>query len=189
MKAFRLIALPLFLLVGLAACNNGRDYVIEGTLYGGRNFEGRTIYLVPFSGAGADNIDSAIVHESRFHFDGTVQQDAVYTLHMNKVMSVFIDDLIIILEPGRIRTKLSQPSSAKGTPLNDSLQSWREFKAKNDSALRAVSKELMRARSAECRAALQDKQDSLRASFETRTRASIKQNNNAFGEFLGKVLR
>ena len=171
-----------------ASCAKDDSYVIEGTLYGGKNFEDQIIYLVPFEGATPENIDSAVIHDGRFRFDGKAKEDGVYIIRMRPMMRLFIDELIVIKEPGRIHTMLSQHSSAKGTPQNDSLQSWREYKASVDSVMLDVRKQMKKA-TGEDLEALKRKQDTLKAQFDAHNRASISVNNNAFGEFLDKYAR
>ncbi len=178
----------LFAVCTLASCGKKQTYTIEGTLYGGKNFEDQIIYLVPFSGATSENIDSAVIHDSRFRFSGEAETDEVYILRMRPMMRLFIDELIIIREPGRIKTRLSQVSSAKGTPQNDSLQHWREFKMHIDSALTDVRKKMKRAQPEEYKD-LRLQQDSIRAVFDRHNKQSITLNNNAFGDFLSKYAK
>lgn len=91
----------LFAFVGLAlaivSCQDDNRYVIEGSVYGGRDFEDQTIYLSPLSAASVqENADSAIIHDGRFHFEGTVEQDGVYILRMRPMMRLFIGELYIV---------------------------------------------------------------------------------------------
>lgn len=187
-KMIRILVSLLGVVLMVASCTKDDSYVIEGTLYGGKNFEDQIIYLVPFAGATPDNIDSAVIHDGRFRFDGNATEDGVYIIRMRPMMRLFIDELIVIKEPGRIHTTLSQHSSAKGTPQNDSLQSWREYKASVDSAMLDVRRQMKKATGDELEA-LKRKQDNLKAQFDSHNRASISVNNNAFGEFLDKYAR
>ena len=157
-------------------------------MYGGKNFEDQMIYLVPFSGATTENIDSAVVHNSRFKFTGTVEHEGVYIIRMRPMMRLFINELIVIKEPGRIRTRLSSTSSAKGTPLNDSLQAWREYKQMIDDQMVDIRKQMKKATGEEL-ARLKAQSDSLKSMFDRRNKQSITLNNNAFGEFLDKYVR
>ncbi len=176
-----LVALGTFF---FASCQEDKTYTIEGSIYGGRNFEDQTIYLVPFTGSTAGSVDSAVIHDSRFRFSGTAPKDEVYIVRMRPMMRLFIDEVILVREPGHIHVKLSDVSTASGTPLNDSLQNWRDFKQDLDSQLEDIKKKLRRATPDEA-LSLKAAQDSIKTLFDKRNRASAAiNNNNAFGDFL-----
>lgn len=180
--------MPLLLIVlgalFLASCHEDKSYTIEGSIYGGRNFEDQTIYLVPFKGSASGRVDSAVIHDGRFRFSGTTSKDEVYTVRMRPMMRLFIDEVILVREPGHIHVKLSEVSAASGTPLNDSLQNWRNFKQDLDDQLEDIKKKLRRATPDEAQS-LKTAQDSIKNLFDKRNRASAAiNNNNAFGDFL-----
>ena len=90
----------------------------------------------------------------------------------------------VVREAGHIHVKLSEHSSASGTALNDSLQSWREYKQALDAQLEDIKKKMRRATPEE-HAELTASQDSIKNLFDKRNRASAAANgNNAFGDFL-----
>lgn len=170
--------------LALCSCQADKSYSIDGAIYGGRNFEDQTIYLVPFSGSTAGRVDSARVRDGRFRFDGTAETGGIFIVRMRPMMRLFIEELILIREPGNIRARLSEHSSASGTPLNDSLQNWREYKQTIDTQLEDIKKRLRRANAHE-EARLKASQDSLRTLFDKHNRASAQANeDNTFGEFL-----
>lgn len=172
--------------LSLASCNDDRGFVIDGSVYGGRNFEDQTIYLTPLSATSLkEDADSAIIHDGRFRFDGNVDEDGVFVLRMRPMMKLFIGEPFVIKEPGRIRVRLNQVSSVGGTPQNDSLQAWFTFKSHTDSVLTDLKKQKKRA-SVEQAAAIEAQRDSVRAAFERRCRQAVALNNNAFGEFVDK---
>lgn len=176
--------LSLVAAMALCSCQADKSYSIEGAIYGGRNFDDQTIYLVPFSGSTAGRIDSAKVRDGCFRFDGTAEAGGIFIVRMRPMMRLFIEELILIREPGNIRAMLSEHSSASGTPLNDSLQSWREYKQTIDTQLEDIRKKLRRADPRET-ARLKASQDSLRTLFDKHNRASALANSgNTFGEFL-----
>ncbi len=172
-------------------CERDKSYVIEGSVYGGRNFEDEIIYLVPFAGGMTDKIDSAVIHEGHFRFEGEADHDVVYYLRMRPMMRLFIDELVIIKEPGHLRTRLSRVSYAKGTPQNDSLQNWRDYKSHIDSVKITLNKQLKRAEKDDpARAAfLKAQMDSLSAAFNKRNRETAARNDNAFGEYIARYFR
>lgn len=179
--------LPLFAILfacALSSCEKDKTYSIEGSIYGGRNFEDQTIYLVPFSGGASGGVDSAKVHDGRFRFDGVAEKDEICIVRMRPMMRLFIDEVLLVREAGHVHVNLSENSSASGTPLNDSLQCWREYKRELDNQLEDIKKKLRRATPEEY-AALTASQDSIKNLFDRRNRASAAVNtNNAFGDFL-----
>lgn len=176
----------IFMAFSLAACQNDNGYVIDGSVYGGRNFEDQTIYLAPLAAASVQaNSDSAVIHDGRFRFEGYAKEDGVYVLRMRPMMKLFIGEPFVIIEPGHIRVRLNQVSTVGGTPQNDSLQAWNDFKARNDSALTEIKRQIKRATPDEV-SSLVVMQDSLKAVFEKKSRETVSVNSNAFGEFVDK---
>ncbi|MBP5364648.1 MAG: DUF4369 domain-containing protein [Bacteroidales bacterium] len=180
----RKIFLSLLALVSLASCNENKTYIIEGALYGGGKFEGETIYLVPFENP-ENRIDSAFIHEGRFRFDGKVENAEICKIRMRPMMRLFIQELFIVKEPGHVRTILSKRSYTQGTPQNDSLQAWIDYKAATDSVIIAINKQKKRASDDELKA-LSQKQDSIQIVFDKHNRGVVERNNNAFGDFVNK---
>ena len=133
--------LTLVLLCLLCGCStNEKHYIIDGAVYGGGKFEGETIYLVPFQNASSERIDSAVVHNGCFRFEGVADSSEIYILRMRPMMRLFIQELLVVREPGHIRTILNKISSASGTPLNDSFQVWKNYKVSTDSILSSWSR-------------------------------------------------
>lgn len=172
--------------LALASCDEDNGYVIDGSVYGGRNFEDQTIYLTPLSATSLkEDADSAIIHDGRFRFEGKADADGVFVLRMRPMMKLFIGEPFVIKEPGRIRVRLNQVSSVGGTPQNDSLQAWFSFKSHVDSVLTDLKRQKKRA-SAQQADAIEAQRDSVRAVFERRCRQAVSLNNNAFGDFVDK---
>lgn len=174
----------------LAACSDDNNYVIEGALYGGTSFEGETIYLVPFVNATEEDVDSATIHNGRFRFEGSIDGNEMCILRMRPMMKLFIKELIFVKEPGHISTLLSKTSYAKGTPLNDSLQAWNQYKLGIDSVSIAINKAVKRAADdEELLKKLQLKSDSLRLAFDKHNRQVVENNDNAFGRYIEKFAK
>ncbi|MGN0010460.1 MAG: DUF4369 domain-containing protein [Marinilabiliaceae bacterium] len=174
------------MVLGLSSCQQDKRFVIDGSVYGGRNFEDQTVYLTPLTATSVHEVsDSAVIHDGRFRFEGDAEHDGVYVLRMRPMMKLFIGEPFIIKEPGHITVRLSQVSSVSGTPQNDSLQAWCEFKAHVDSIMTETKRQQKRACPSDFDA-LAQKRDSVKAVFETRCRAIVNANNNAFGDFVDK---
>lgn len=169
----------------LSSCGNNQEYVIEGTLYGGSSFEGETIWMVPFSETSGSAVDSCIIRDGRFVFEGEMEGSELYVMRMRPMMSLFIDQLIFIKEPGHIRATLSRPSVAVGSPLNDSLQTWMKYKLHTDSLFRDLNMRI-NAAEGEAKEQLQSEYDELKNDFDRTNKGIIERNDNAFGNFLDK---
>lgn len=177
--------LALVAMLVLVACNKTDNYIIEGALYGGGHFEGEMIYLVPFENGNTSRIDSAIVHEGRFRFEGKVDKEEMCILRMRPMMRLFVKELLVVKEPGHVRTTLSKVSTAHGTPQNDSLENWRIYKAGLDSILLNITKQTKRANEQQL-ADLERQRDSIKMVFDKHNQAIVSRNNNVFGDFINK---
>lgn len=172
--------------LSFSSCESDNSYVIEGSVYGGRNFEDQTIYLTPLTAASIQEVsDSAVIHDGHFRFEGEVDEDGVYVLRMRPMMKLFIGEPFVVKEPGQIRVRLNQVSSVGGTPQNDSLQAWFMYKSHTDSLMTDLKKLKKRA-PAEQAEAIEAQRDSVKAAFDIRCRQTVSLNNNAFGEFVDK---
>lgn len=186
MKGTSLFTVIVAALSLFCSCEKDNSFVIDGTVYGGRNFEDQTIYLTPLSAACVhDCADSATIHDGHFRFEGIADQDGVYVIRLRPMMKLFIGEPFVIKEPGHIRVKLNQVSTVCGTPQNDSLQAWCNFKAQNDSLLTDIKKKIKRASPREFDSLIAQR-DSIKNIFERRCRDVVSQNQNAFGEFVDK---
>lgn len=119
--------------MALAACSNEPAYQISGTATG--IADGETIYLQEAKGRELIKLDSAVVKNGTFTFNG--RQDAAVNRYLTytpaegkRVMTDFF------LENGNIIASLGEESTVTGTPNNDIYQS---FKKEND----AINTEIM----------------------------------------------
>lgn len=174
----------------LIACNSNQDkYIIEGSLYGGRSFEGETIYLVPFENPDRGDIDSAIVTDGHFVFEGTAAKPEICILRMRPMMRLFIEEQILVKEPGHIYSQLSKQSSAKGTAMNDSLQAWKTLKAQVADNIKQINKQIKNSTDINDINRLTQQRDSLRTAFDQTTLETMRRNDNIFGQFLNRIMR
>ncbi len=185
MKKLILAILAVF---ALASCNNDKSYVIEGTLYGGAQFEGEVIYMVPFGSASTEGQDSAVIRDGRFRFEGEAVRPEICEIRMRQMMQLFIDKLVCIKEPGHVWIVLSKPSSTKGSPLNDSLQVWREYKAQVDEKISNLNKLIKKAEGEEL-GALRTELDDIRHDFDVHNKQIVDRNDNVFGEYIERYVR
>lgn len=106
-------------------CEKSTVCQIHGTVVGDQ-YEGKRIFLVPFSGpATAETVDSIEVKDGKFAFTPDSMQ--MYKILLDYHYRFGTQPLIVIAEPGEIQVKIDTISSAVGTPQNDSLQVWKEL--------------------------------------------------------------
>jgi hypothetical protein len=127
-----------WLLLALLGCSGQQLAVIEGRLPDAR-YDGEVVYLVPLKNATAANVDSTRIRQAAFRFERSAGEGEaeVFILRTRPLLRLRLQELLIILEPGRLAVALDSVSSARGTALNDSLQQWKERKQRYD-ALKAA---------------------------------------------------
>lgn len=110
--------------LGMVSCNNAKPgYIVTGTVEGA--VDGDTVFLQEFSNSPYNKLDSAIIKNGTFTFEG-VQDSAVYRyIAYSKGDETLMMDFF--LENGKIDIALTSNSDlAKGTPNNDTYQVIRE---------------------------------------------------------------
>ncbi len=118
----RTIAGVIIILLLLTENLSGQQmYKIEGK--SSAEFEGRQVMLFTFKDKKINSVDTAIVTNQTFHFEGYSLTDQLSILtagnHPDKVTS-----LELMLEPGNISVFLDDFCRIGGTPLNDEYQSY-----------------------------------------------------------------
>lgn len=166
----------LFLAVLLAAflsASCGRDqYRIHGRVTS-NDLEGIRVFLVPYGHEEPENVDSLEIHNHEFSFKGRKHRMCTIRLHRN-----YRDkgqNLLVATEPGDIYVTIGPDSHGGGTPLNDSLQVWKDLTIQQNQLSSALRQE---GRKAEA--------DSVRQAYRERTQAMALAlgEDNIVGEFL-----
>jgi len=124
--------LLLLIFIGLAACS-GNESFIEGQLPN-VNYDNEVVYLVPFKGATKKTVDSTVIRESHFQFKiKPKKQNQIFIIRVKPLLRLKLQDILVITEPGTVFVNYNANSSASGTPLNLTLQQWKEGKQVFDS--------------------------------------------------------
>ena len=113
------------LLLATLSCNpEGPVLEIRGRIDG--KFDGQKIYFCPQPKPTADIVDSTAVKGGTFFF--RIPADSLYIadLTLSRRAEGFAERILIAVEPGILNVSLGAPSCAQGTPLNDTLQHWKE---------------------------------------------------------------
>ncbi|NLA15307.1 MAG: DUF4369 domain-containing protein [Bacteroidales bacterium] len=120
-----------FLLVWLfLSCTADKTFVIEGTLPHSK-YNGELVFLLPFAEKGSERVDSVLVENKTFRFEGKADSAEVWILRMRHLLRMDIQEHLIMIEPGNIWVQLDSVSSSGGTPQNDKLQEWKEARLKS----------------------------------------------------------
>lgn len=127
----RKILLPIMLCMWVAflgACKRQAPCHISGTVPA--RFEGKRIFLVPLNDDRAEVVDSVVIRDGKFEFTSD-------TLMMAKILIDYhfrqgVQPLLVVVEPGEVAVVIDSISQATGTPLNDSLEQWKNRKMEHD---------------------------------------------------------
>jgi len=138
----------LLLLFLFTSCNQGDHFSIEGKL-ADKSYDGEWIFLVPLVNAPVERVDSTVIKNGSFSFSGKVSEPEIYIIRTRPLIRLSLQELLVVKEPGQIQAYIGQNSSAKGTPLNDSLQNWKNQKQLFDYQTRVLQQNLSGAGEAE----------------------------------------
>jgi len=122
----------IYILVALTAILSscGRNqYRIHGRVTSG-DLEGVQIFLVPVGHEEPENVDSVKIHNYEFTFKG--RKEWMCTLRLDKHHRDKGQNLLVVTEPGDIYVTIGPDSRGGGTPMNDSLQVWKDLTIKNN---------------------------------------------------------
>lgn len=125
---YKFILFIALLSIGLAfeGCNEiPKSYELNGEVYSPL-FNGKTIYLSKVEDEELTNIDSTIVKDNKFFFEGVQDDPTICYLRFKRDKSYpQYDPVIFVLENGQISVHIVKfGSKAVGTALNDSLLSF-----------------------------------------------------------------
>ena len=106
----------------LTACNNEPSFKINGTSEG--IADGAYVYLMKVEGRNYVKVDSAIVKNNTFTFNG--RQDSTITRYVSYRDNTHRYMTDFFLENGNINVKLAETSTATGTVNNDIYNTFKE---------------------------------------------------------------
>ena len=117
------------LAVLLASCNRSDQYRIHGRVTS-NELEGIQVFLVPVGHEEPENVDSVKIHNHEFFFKGN--KHWMCTLRLDRHHRDKGQNLLLVTEPGDIYVTIGPDSHGGGTPLNDSLQVWKDLTIRNN---------------------------------------------------------
>ena len=78
-------------------------------------YDGEWIYLVPMENA-PGRVDSVKITNASFSFSG--QGEEMRVLRLRHLLRIYIQELLVVTEPGTIHVKADSVGSVTGTPQN-----------------------------------------------------------------------
>jgi len=130
-----------FVLVG---CHPDNHFAIEGNLPD-KQYDGENMYLAPMENYSLDRVDSALITNGHFKFEGVADEAELFVLRAKPILRLRLQELLVVKESGKIVVKLDEISSASGTPLNDSIQKWKVAKIRFEKNYSEFSEQYQRA--------------------------------------------
>lgn len=118
-----LIIISLLTAFLLCACQSDQ-YRIHGRVTS-NELEGVKVFLVPYGHEERENVDSTLIHNHEFSFKGNKHWMCTVRLIAHERYKG--QDLLVATEPGDIFVTIGPDSRGGGTPLNDSLQVWKDL--------------------------------------------------------------
>lgn len=127
----------LFGLTLLISCEEGEPFTIEGSLPD-TSFDGEWVYMVPTVKGQHDKVDSTQIKDAKFSFQGKVTDPEIFVIRTRPFLRIMLQELIVVKEQGETKAYLGQNGIVKGTLLNDSLQSWSEYRQMFDEQVKLL---------------------------------------------------
>lgn len=124
-KIFITVAMAMML---MSCADHSHDFSIYGTVTD-PELEGACIFLVPYLEKviepTKENLDSTFISGGKFEFHGNVER--LSDIRIERRRRINVQNLLVLTEPGTINVTIGRVSSSAGTPMNDSLQLWKEL--------------------------------------------------------------
>jgi hypothetical protein len=175
------------LLLVLISCKTDPQFLIKGQLPD-KTYDGETIYLVPLENAVKERVDSTVIADGMFRFEGKVNASEMFILRAKPVLRYNLQELLIVKEPGEVTVKIGKSSSVAGTALNDSLEQWKEKKAVADYLYEELRHQFKMANEAD-QPAIKQKADSLNNRIIDFHFNFVRRNrDNIVGNFVEKIM-
>lgn len=125
------------LLLFMVSCNKP-TFEIKGQLPDSK-YDGEWVFLVPMEKHTVKDVDSVLIKNNSFVFKGNIERVAV--IRMRMALRLRFQELLVVTEPGQINVQLDSISSAMGTPQNNALQKWKDYRQETSSKLMLERKE------------------------------------------------
>lgn len=119
---------------GVTCCTKSNEqYIVKGSTTQSR-LNGEKVFLVPYGNPAYEDsigVDSTVIKDGKFEFRGH-KGEFLARVTVDRKVRYGTQDLLIVTEPGEITVVIDSVSSAKGTPQNEALQTWKNLKEDHD---------------------------------------------------------
>ena len=117
--------------VFIIACTRNIS-VIEGTLSSDR-YDSEVVYWVPFKDASSETVDSGHIKKNTFRIViSDYNRGKMGIVRVRPQFRLGLQEILVIAEAGTVNVHLDSLSRATGTPLNETLQYWKDRKRTYD---------------------------------------------------------
>lgn len=127
--------------VMLTACGTGShrsgECRIHGSL-GSDKWDGQYIFFVPMYDKEQVGVDSVKIKGRTFDF--ATDKSCVSDIRLSWRTRYGTQNLLVVYEPGDVSVRIDSVSSGGGTPLNDSLEAWKNLSTKYNEAAEALNR-------------------------------------------------
>ena len=183
------IFLTFLLIACFIACKN-RGTVIVGSLPND-NFDKQAVYWVPLDDEHPKPVDSTHIDKNKFRL--VISSRNFNKLGVIRVRLEFrldLQEILVFTEPGTIFVNLDKNSSASGTPLNQTLQQWKEKKFTYDSTCYSIRVKYRNETIETEKIRYKSELDDIEKEYYSYIANLVEQNNdNAIGQFLKTHLK
>ena len=172
----------LLVLLCAVGCKPSATMVIRGTAP--IECEGLNVYLVPQPYPKAEQVDSTVIRDGRFEFKVDASQVRMCDITISRKSKVPFQRLLVAVEQGELEAVIGEVSSSRGTPLNDTLNQWKQVMS--DAGNRAEVLRQMIAKQSDKAVidSLKAEMEKAYAEAERRTVEIIERNINPLGGFI-----
>ena len=175
----------LLVLLCAVGCKPSATMVIRGTAP--IECEGLNVYLVPQPYPKAEQVDSTVIRDGRFEFKVDASQVRMCDITISRKSKVPFQRLLVAVEQGELEAVIGEVSSSRGTPLNDTLNQWKQVMSDAGNRAEVLRQMIALQSDAAVVDSLKAEMEKAYAEAERRTIEIIENNLNPMGGFLYMV--
>lgn len=175
----------LLVLLCAVGCKPSATMVIRGTAP--IECEGLNVYLVPQPYPKAEQVDSTVIRDGRFEFKVDASQVRMCDITISRKSKVPFQRLLVAVEQGELEAVIGEVSSSRGTPLNDTLNQWKQVMSDAGNRADELRAEIAKQSDKAVVDSLKAEMEKAYADAERRTIEIIENNLNPMGGFLYMV--
>lgn len=123
-------------ILGACAGSGHQECHVSGTLPSAK-WDGQYVFFVPMTKTDSLGVDSVKIAGNTFDYVTT--RSMTFDIRLSWRTRYGIESLLMVAEPGNVAVRLDSVSSCVGTPLNDSLEVWKDRCLENRRTLGALT--------------------------------------------------